>query len=62
MRVNRIAHPFQIILGETPVPIRARDASIPKRLAEVVDKAVRKNPDERYHSAGEFQTALRGAL
>jgi len=62
MRANRIMHPFRIILGETPIPIRDRDASISKRLAEVVDKAVKKNPDERYRSAAEFQQALRGAL
>ena len=62
MRANRIMHPFRIILGDTPIPIRDRDASIPKRLAAVVDKAVRKNPDERYRSASEFLATLREAL
>jgi hypothetical protein len=35
---------------------------IPKRLAEVVDKAVRKDPEERYRTAAEFQAALRDAV
>ena len=30
---NRIKHPFNIILTETPTPIRDRDASIPTSLA-----------------------------
>jgi eukaryotic-like serine/threonine-protein kinase len=62
MRMNRVKHPFQIILGETPIPIRDREASIPKRLAEAIDKAVQKDPDERYRTAAEFQAALRGAV
>jgi serine/threonine-protein kinase len=61
MRMNRVKHPFQIILGEMPIPIRDRDASIPKRLAGVVDKAVRKDSGERYRTAAEFRAALRGA-
>jgi len=62
MRANRVNHPFQIILSETPTPIRERDRSIPRRLAAVVDKAVRKGPEQRYRSAEEFQAALREAL
>ena len=62
MRMNRVKHPFQIILSETPIPIRDRDASIPKQLAEVVERAVRKDPLRRYRSAAEFHAALRGAF
>lgn len=58
MRINRIKHPFSIILTDDPTPIRTRDSSIPKRLAEVVDKAVRKDMGERYQSAAAFRTAL----
>lgn len=59
MRVNRVKHPFKIILSGTPVPVRDRNASIPKRLAEVVDKAVQRDPRARYQSAAEFQAALK---
>lgn len=62
MRANRIKHPFLIILNEDPVPVRDRNASVPRKLAEVVDKAVRKEPGERFGSAAEFQTALLGSL
>ena len=62
MRANRIKHPFNIILNETPTPIRDRDDSIPKRVADVVDKAVKKEIGERYQSAAEFRTALSGAI
>lgn len=62
MRMNRIKHPFNIILTDTPTPIRDRDASIPKSLAAVVDKAVRKNVGERFQSASEFRAALQGAV
>jgi serine/threonine protein kinase len=62
MQANRIQHPFNIILTDTPTPVRDRDASIPKRLADVVDKAVRKEIGERYQSAAEFRAALNGAI
>jgi serine/threonine-protein kinase len=62
MRANRIQHPFNIILTDEPTSIRNREASIPKRLADVVDKAVKKEIGERYRSAAEFRAALNGAI
>jgi hypothetical protein len=62
MRANRVKHPFLIILNEDPVPVRDRNASIPKKLADTVDKAVRKDPEKRFGSAMDFQKALRESL
>lgn len=62
MRINRIKHPVNIILTETPTPVRDRDGSIPQQLAEVVDRAVRKDLEARYPSAAEFHAALGCAL
>jgi serine/threonine protein kinase len=62
MEHKRINHPFQIILSDKPIPVRDRDNSIPTKLAGVVDKAVRKDPNARYKTAGEFREALLGAV
>ncbi len=62
MKLRQIMHPFNIILSEEPVPIRKRDPSIPRELAEVVDRAVRKDSKARFQSAGEFRSALQQAM
>lgn len=62
MKLERIQHPFRIILSEEPIPVRQRDASVPDRLALVVDRAVKRDPTERFQSAAQFRDALRGAL
>jgi serine/threonine protein kinase len=62
MQLKRITHPFQIILNEEPTPIQKRDPSIPRKLAEVIDKAVRKDAQERFQSAAEFRSALQQAM
>jgi serine/threonine-protein kinase len=58
MQLRRILHPFQIILGEEPTPVRGRDQSVPEPLAAVIDRAVRKDPGARFQSAAEFRSAL----
>jgi serine/threonine protein kinase len=62
MQLKRILHPFQIILSEEPTPIQKRDPAIPRKLAAVVDKAVRKDAQERFQSAAEFRGALQQAV
>ena len=49
---------FIAILQHPPVPIRQRDASIPKALADVIDLALIDNPDLHFKTAKEFQQAL----
>ena len=62
MKLERIQHPFRIILNEEAIPIRQRDGALPEKLAAVVDRAVRKDPDKRFQTAVAFRDALRGAL
>jgi len=50
--------PWQVILQAEPVPIRRRERSVPAPLAEVIDEALREDPDGAFHTAGE----LRGVL
>jgi serine/threonine protein kinase len=53
---------LDIILNENVVPIQKRDASIPKPLANVIDKAVAKRQKNRFTDAKEFRDALNKAL
>jgi len=53
---------WKIVLNGEPVPIRRRDPSIPKRLAEVIDLALVDNPAIHFDSALEFKKALERAL
>lgn len=62
MQLKRIMHPFQVILSEEPTPIQQRDPAIPRKLAAVVDKAIRKDVRERFQSAAEFRGALQQAV
>ncbi|MFO8074161.1 MAG: protein kinase [Polyangia bacterium] len=46
------------ILMEDARPLREVAPSVPPRLTEIVDRALRKDPDERYSSAGEMLADL----
>ena len=61
LQYDRARHPFQIILGDEPVPLLRRAPHLPRALAEVVDCAVRKDPGRRFQSAAAFASALRAA-
>ncbi len=50
--------PLDVILHGDVIPIRSRNSSIPTDLAEVIDRAVRNNPVDRYKHAGEMLSAL----
>jgi len=50
-----------MVLQDEPVPLRARRADVPERLAAVVQRALAKNAAARYSSAEELQRALRAA-
>jgi len=47
-----------MILNENPVPIRQRRADLPEALAQVIHRALAREPEERYRSVREFHTAL----
>jgi serine/threonine-protein kinase len=46
------------ILNQCPWPVRNVDASIPRVLDDIVLKALARNRDDRFASAGEFMSAL----
>jgi serine/threonine protein kinase len=51
---------FQV-LDQNPVPIQSRTPDVPIPIAQVVDKALAKEPAQRFQAAGEMRTALRNA-
>lgn len=53
---------WQVVLETSAVPIRKRNASIPKRLAEVIDAALVDQPKIQFTSAAELKRALKGAI
>jgi serine/threonine protein kinase len=52
---------WQVILYSSPVPIRERDPSIPHALAEVIDEALREQPEIGFSTPAAFRDALRQA-
>ena len=54
--------PFRIVLETSAIPIRQRNPSIPKPLAEVIDRALIDNPSIPYKTATEFRQALESVL
>lgn len=53
-RGQHVAAITHAILHSTPTPLRELRADIPESLEEVVTRALRKDPDERYESADEM--------
>jgi serine/threonine-protein kinase len=53
---------MNIILSNEPLPILKRKSSIPKKLAQVVDKSIIKDIGSRYQSAADFRKDLLKAL
>ncbi len=51
--------PIDIILNENPVPIRDRMPGLEKNLAAVIDKALIRNPKDRFPDAGKLLAAIR---
>ena len=49
------------IMQEEPVPLREAAPGTPEALARIVEKALAKNPDERFASASDLLVALRQA-
>jgi serine/threonine protein kinase/DNA-binding winged helix-turn-helix (wHTH) protein/Tol biopolymer transport system component len=49
----------QAILNEAPIPLSALSPRLPPKLIEIVDKAIEKERDLRYHSAGDLAADLK---
>lgn len=54
--------PYLVVLQTNAVPIRQRNASIPERLAEVIDRALIDKPDICFKSAAAFKRELFAVL
>ena len=57
--MRRGQDPMEAILSGKIVPIRERDSCVPRKLAEVIDKALDNEAKGRYQSGGEMLAALR---
>lgn len=57
-----IKNPIEIVLYESPIPLRERASHIPEKLAKVVDKSIKKKPYERYLTAREFKEDILKAI
>jgi len=47
---------------QAPLPVTSPHAALPALLVEAVDRALAKNPDDRFRSAGDMRAALEQAL
>ena len=54
--------PIDVVLNDEVIPIRQRNRSIPKPLAQVIDLAIHNKIKERYPTAIELSEALKQAL
>jgi serine/threonine protein kinase len=57
---------YEVLVGETPPPgmiasLRSKRPDLPESIERVILKAMAQNPDQRFQSAVEFQTALQTA-
>ena len=60
-RVERMMYAEEIVKRETPVPVLDRNHALPEKLAQVIDRAVSKEPKARFQTAAEFRDALLNA-
>jgi serine/threonine protein kinase len=59
---SRYSDRFSVVEHCDPIPIRQREASIPAKLAEVIDLALSEKPTIHFQTASEFKQALEIAL
>ena len=59
MRYNS---PYQLVLGESPIPIEKRVSDISPELARIVNKSILKDPNKRYQTAEDFRNDLERVL
>jgi serine/threonine protein kinase len=53
---------MEVVLQEDIVPICKRDSRLPKKLAEVIDRAIADKIEDRYQTAAEMRKALAAVL
>jgi serine/threonine protein kinase len=55
---NFTGDPWLSVLQNNPIPISQRDHHIPKKLAQVIDLALKEKPQIYFQTAAEFKQAL----
>ncbi len=58
MKVKKAKHSFTIVLEEDPIPILERKPDLPKALAYVIDKCLKKKPEYRFGNAKDLREAM----
>ena len=58
MEVQKLKTPHLIVLSEEPIPIKKRVPRISSELAQIVDKAIKKDINQRFQTATEFKREL----
>ena len=53
-----VGDPFSCVLKNDIIPIRQRDRTIPEKLADVIDLALREKPQLHFSTAADFKQAL----
>lgn len=51
-----------VLMGNDPLPIRQRRPEVPRQLEEVLQRAMAREPEERYATITDFGTALMSAI
>jgi serine/threonine-protein kinase len=54
--------PWLVVLETDPVPIRRRRQSVPAKLADLIDRALKDDPELHFKTAAEFRDALEEAV
>ena len=57
-RKSSIAETIKAIFDQPPVPLRQRAPHVPREVCEIVDRALLKDPAQRWQTAGAMRTAL----
>ena len=61
-RRGEVRDPFLVILEDPIVPIRQVDPSIPQAIAEAIETALQREPQDRFETPAEMAAALRAAV
>jgi serine/threonine-protein kinase len=59
---NQVGDTFLSILGDVQVPIRERRADVPEKAAKAIERALAREPNDRFDSVEAFWSELRGSL
>ncbi len=62
LKAKEVQQPMLIVLTEEPVPIQEKNPNIPKKLADVIDRSIKKEISKRYQTAEEFRKELTNAM